>query len=293
MSEIPGLDPQIQHLIDNCPYGRRKHTSGTTYWKRRDSLSAGEVELRYIIQAMWMESLTFAIFLDEIKMMLLIQGEPWNHPIIRAIENYNIDEEVLSWKIADFNLNTFHSPCISLCNKLNCNCSLTLMDPNWCYAFLRFLLEDLQKIYKRLNFPLTMKASNHSWYNCEEAFIITLFRIFSGMTFIGMAEHVFGGNPRSFSEMYNFVIRFLDEKGRGVVHGDSLRRLYLPHFDEYCDVIQRAIEQKYSIQLKEPNHIYGFIDCHCKETTTPGTGPSSIEINSSRHEKADVLQGAV
>ena len=69
--------------------------------------------------------------------------------------------------------------------------------------------------------------------------------------------------------------------------------MYLPHFDEYCDVIQRKIQQSYDIVLQKPNHIYGFIDCHFKETTAPGTDPSSIKINAKHNDYADVLQGVV
>ena len=52
-----------------------------------------------------------------------------------------------------------------------------------------------------------------AWHTCDEVFIISLFRMMEGMAFTKMAEDIFGGDSCTMSHIYNYFVRFMDQKG--------------------------------------------------------------------------------
>jgi hypothetical protein len=129
-------------------------------------------------------------------------------------------------------------------------------------------------------------------FNSEEAFIITLFRLTTGMPFTKMAQDIFGQDSRRLSFIYNWMIRKYDDMCDGLLHGDSVTR-WVPHFESWSALFQRVCQERYNVQLNGAIRIAMLMDCNAKETMTPGTGPMTDIPGAPRFPDADVLQGAV
>jgi hypothetical protein len=136
---------------------------------------------------------------------------------------------------------------------------------------------------------------NRYVFNSEEAFIITLFRLTTGMTFTKMAQDFFGQDGGRLSYIiYNWMIQKFDTMCDGLFHGDSIRR-WVPYLESWSALFQCVCKRRYNVQLNGAIRLELLMDYNGKEIMTPGrTCPMRDHPGAPRHPgDADVLQGGV
>jgi hypothetical protein len=155
----------------------------------------------------------------------------------------------------------------------------------------------LRKLFKHLRIPARLQRNHglhrHNWrlrrhvYDGEESFLIYLFHLRKGMVFTEMARHVFGGDPRNFSEMFDMVNEHLYMNFYNKIAGTSLSQ-WLPRYVHRCRrlihsalsdgaihetqyvngelVNERWISLNYDFDTFRP---FGFIDDYALPTAKP------------------------
>jgi hypothetical protein len=271
---------------------RLQPTRRTTYWDRCNSLHAGAIYERRIVQHLWKEALDDYDEYADLVGLLKSAGFDENDPTL-------LDVMIVLDEIDDFiiyceDIDEVHGLGFRVPRVIpvKTHRSLNTMDDRWAYANLRFSVPELRQIFLALQLDDTIRPGNRYVFNAEEAFIITLFRMTTGMPFTKMAEDIFGQDARRLSFIYNYMIRKYDDMCDGVLHGDSVTR-WVPHFESWAALFQRVCEEKYKVQLNGAIRIAMLMDCNAKETMTPGTGPMTDIPGAPRFPDADVLQGAV
>ena len=73
-----------------------------------------------------------------------------------------------------------------------------LQDDNQSNMLFGYKIHELQLLYQHWRLPQMFREDGRLFHG-EEAMLVFLFHIRSGMNYIQMAEHVFGGDPRHFS----------------------------------------------------------------------------------------------
>jgi len=72
---------------------------------------------------------------------------------------------------------------------LRINRTFASLDPSWCYRYTRFTNEQLQLLFELLNLPPRFIIRNGKCHcSSEEAFIITLVKLATGATNLGLQE---------------------------------------------------------------------------------------------------------
>jgi hypothetical protein len=79
-----------------------------------------------------------------------------------------------------------------------------------CYTWFGIMPNDLRRLYDHWRIPDRLQAprSRH-WFQGEACFIICLFHMVKGTTFIDMSQRYFGGDPRYMSLMHEAMIDHL------------------------------------------------------------------------------------
>ncbi len=182
---------------------RRSTVRRTTYWERSEALKAGEAVDRTNIQKGWHDCLEEHEFYVGVANDMLDAGfAEGDSPVAELILYIDyLEEESAYWRQLDFDL------CVIVDRQprplpVSTNRSFQLMNNRWAYASLRFTVPELQKMFQAFNFPLVIRPGNRYRFESEEAFIITMFRITSGMKFTAKADSIFGQDSRRMSFVY-------------------------------------------------------------------------------------------
>ena len=91
----------------------------------------------------------------------------------------------------------------------------------------------LRKLFKHLRIPHRFHDTDRHIFTGEECFLIYLFHVRKGMAFTEMARHVFGGDPRRFSAIFDLVNEHLYMKFYNKIAGTSLSQ-WLPRYVHRC-----------------------------------------------------------
>jgi hypothetical protein len=99
-----------------------------------------------------------------------------------------------------------------------------------CYAFFGSLnRSELRLLYRHWRIPdQFVNQSNRQVFSGEECFLIFLYHLMRGSPFTEMSRHVFGGNPRHFSYMFNVMNEHMYFHFYHKISGMSLN-MWLPH----------------------------------------------------------------
>jgi hypothetical protein len=177
---------------------------------------------------------------------------------------------------------------------LRINRMFASLDPTWCYRYTRFTNEQLQLLFELLNLPPCFIIHNGKCHcSSEETFIITLVKLATGATNLGLQDLFGEKNDQRISDIYNHTIRWLASKAAGLFQPPCLER-WKDNFPIFASVIERKLgEEAYGGLQFDSFRIIGFIDCKICETSRPGSGPAEDWPLAPRHEDADILQESV
>ena len=176
-----------------------------------------------------------------------------------------------------------------------------LLDDNQSNMLFGFKILELQLLYQHWRLP-QMFREDARLFTGEEAMLVFLFHIRSGMNFIQMAEHVFGGDPRHFSYFIRAMVRHLYNTFYHKISGDSMRQ-WIPYVDEFRTAIweklQNGIVNERLIDGSEANwevwipleqfRIFGLLDDTDLQTNRPRPG-RTIENGNEITELRDTQQ---
>jgi hypothetical protein len=178
----------------------------------------------------------------------------------------------------------------------NRNRTFDLLHPGWCYEKTRFRVAQLRELYHLLEFPVMFTLSENSHFaSSEEAFIITLTKLATGDSNVVLADCFGCSGDGMVSLIYRYTIGELDNKARGLLHGDAgcLRR-WLHLFPDFSEMIRSKLNMpQYGGLAFESCRLIGFLDCKFNETCAPGSGPVTDEELADRWEGADLIQEAL
>jgi hypothetical protein len=102
-----------------------------------------------------------------------------------------------------------------------------------CYSWFGHSPSDLRRLFIAWRIPTNFRTPSNNVFNGEECFIIYLFHLMKGTPFTEMARHVFGGDPRYMSSMFDLVINHLYFMFYNKISGTSLDQ-WLPRYLTRC-----------------------------------------------------------
>jgi hypothetical protein len=159
-----------------------------------------------------------------------------------------------------------------------------------CYLWTRFTRQQLHLLLLHLRIPAVVRppvSGGRRSFSGEEVLIISLTKIFLGLSFITM-ESFFGGNPRDYSSVFHWFINHIFCTFYNKILGNSLE-MWVNQVDEFRRIIcNRISHPPTQIELEiDPTLVedellgisfddfrcWGFIDATDFRTTRTGSGP--------------------
>ena len=147
---------------------------------------------------------------------------------------------------------------------------------------------DLRRIYRAWRIPETCMGDSRQTYTGEECFLIFLYHLTKGTPFTEMARHIFGGDPRRFSPMFEAVINHLYLTFYNKISGTSLEQ-WIPRYIDQCrELIYNALSARVIAETHYVDGevvdetwilyhfdfasfcIFGFLDDFAMPTARPG-----------------------
>ena len=174
------------------------------------------------------------------------------------------------------------------------NRTFASLDPTWCYRYTRFTNHQLQHLYELLNLPPRFVICGGKCHcSSEEAFIVTMVKVATGDTNLGL-QAVFGEcNDQRISDIYNHTISWLNGKAAGLFNPPCLEQ-WKDNFPTFASFIEQKLGEEAYGGLQFNNfRIIGFVDCKISETCCPGSGPAEDRQLAPRHDDAEILQESV
>jgi hypothetical protein len=168
------------------------------------------------------------------------------------------------------------------------------LDPSWCYHYTRFTNQQLQLLFELLNLPPCSVICNGKCHcSSEEEFIITLVKLATGATNLGLQDLFGEKNDQQISDIHNHTIRWLASKAAGLFQPPCLKQ-WKDNFPIFAVIIEHKLgEEAYGGLQFDSFRIIGLIDCKICEACHPGSGPAEDRLLAPRHEDADILQESV
>eukprot|EP00978_Attheya_sp_CCMP212_P028758 scaffold100264_cov69-Attheya_sp.AAC.4 len=163
-------------------------TQRTTYWDRCNSLHAGDINERHVVQWVWKEALDDYDKFAEIAEMLMEMGADENDPALFGVMTIldDLDDFVIDCQDVDAVHGLgFRIPRVI---PVAMHHSLHTMSDRWAYVYLCFSVQELRQIFVAFRLDDIICPGNQYVFNSEEAFIITLFHLTTRMPFIKMAQ---------------------------------------------------------------------------------------------------------
>jgi hypothetical protein len=158
-----------------------------------------------------------------------------------------------------------------------------------CYTWFGIQKEDLRRLYTHWRIPDRMAAPrSRNQFDGEACFIICLFHMCKGHTFIDMSQAYFGGDPRYMSMMNEAMINHLYETFFHKISGNSLAQWLPSHLDQCRELIHTklangVVEENHYVhgQVVDSDWVhtyfdfnlfrpFGFVDDFSAETARPG-----------------------
>ena len=154
--------------------------------------------------------------------------------------------------------------------------TLKMFDESQCWAFLRFRLGDLERLYRCLRIPDVVRFENRTKMTGVEVFLRAMYELASGDSQYHICEHVFGRDQSQQFRAFGWFIEHVEEAFYDIL-SDNLEWFKREGFFEHSN---RAITAKLAdlgvaFTDDRPQVVAGFIDCNCLETCRVGGGPRS------------------
>lgn len=121
------------------------------------------------------------------------------------------------------------------------HCSLQLLCPRWYYTYTKFKIDELQRLHHLLHLPAVMQIGSRNQVSSEEALIITCVKVFTGFTFVHLADTLGEPTDSHLSLIYRHTMEAIDTRSDETSHGNSMER-EAPHFQRYADAIRAKLE---------------------------------------------------
>ena len=153
---------------------------------------------------------------------------------------------------------------------------------------------DLRRIYRAWRIPETFMDDSRHTYTGEECFLIFLYHLTKGTPFTEMARHIFGGDPRRFSPMFEAVVNHLYLTFYNKISGTSLEQ-WIPRYIDQCrELIYNALSAGVIAETHYVDgevvdetwilhhfdfasfRIFGFLDDFAMPTARPGNRASRL-----------------
>ena len=115
-----------------------------------------------------------------------------------------------------------------------------LTDDNQSNLHFGFKITELQLLRIHWRLPHVFNEDGRR-FSGEEAMLVFIFHIRSGMTFVQMAEHVFGGDPRHFMYYVRALQNHLYTTFYHKLFGDSMRQ-WIPYVNEFRTAIWEKLQ---------------------------------------------------
>ena len=160
-----------------------------------------------------------------------------------------------------------------------------------CYTWFGISPDALRMLHLHWRIPERLQSprSRHR-FDGEACFLICLFHMVKGTTWIDMSQQYFGGNPRYFSWMHDAMIDHLYNTFYHKISGGSLEQ-WIPQYVDQCRQLIHAkltngvIQEEHYVNGQLVNsewirlnfdirrfRVVGFLDDLALETATPGIG---------------------
>ena len=176
-----------------------------------------------------------------------------------------------------------------------------LDDDNQSNFHFGFIISQLQLLFLHWRIPQLFREDGRIFYG-EEAFLVFLFHIRSGMNYVQMAEHVFGGDPRHFTHYVRAIQDHLYHTFYHKISGDSMRQ-WVPYLNDFrlaiWDKLQDGLiherladgtETDWEIWIPQDKfRIFGLLDDTDLQTNRPRPG-RTIENGNEITELRDTQQ---
>ncbi len=158
-----------------------------------------------------------------------------------------------------------------------------------CYTWFGILPDQLRMLHLHWRIPERLQAPNsRHQFDGEACFIICLFHMVKGTTFIDMSQQYFGGNPRYMSWMHAAMIDHLYNTFYHKISGGSLEQWIPSHLDQCRRLIHAKVSNGFIQEERYVNgevvdadwihinfdpdrfRVVGFLDDLALETARPG-----------------------
>ena len=166
------------------------------------------------------------------------------------------------------------------------------IDRRDCYTWFGLSPYNLRRLFQHWRIPETFTSPDRHVYTGEECFIIWLYHIQQGEPFTTMARSFFGGDPRSFTNMFDLMTRHLYFTFYNKISGRSLEQ-WIPRYLHQCrHLIHSALADGAIFETEyvdgevvnqqwimhhfdfETFRIFGFLDDFGMPTARPSSRPS-------------------